>query len=97
MPWVSNHTDASISISITNNSGGENATFTVPPAILYNTIAPTAPEISDKNYWWRNHEETITVTTVAAKHSFTVQANDHVIIYTDSYETHPVTFGWLKP
>ena len=27
--------------------------------------------------------------------TFTVQPNDHVNIYTDSYETYPARFGWF--
>jgi hypothetical protein len=95
MPWVSNRTGADISVSFTYTSGGGtySDTRTIPPAILYKTSNATAPENSGKNYWPRNTAETITVTKEGGQYSFTVQANDHVDIYTDSYETYPASFS----
>ena len=96
MPWISNRSGVDITVSITNASGGSADQFNIQPAILYMTATPTAPESSSKNYWSRKAAETITVTIAGSKHSFTVQANDHVNIYTDSYETYPAHFGWFK-
>jgi len=101
MPWISNRTGADISVSITNTSGGSASSFNVKPAILYQTIVSVAPECSSRNYWSRKAAETLTVTIAGSTiegstHTFTVQPDDHVNIYTDSYEAYPVTVGWLK-
>ena len=96
MPWVSNRSSVDITVSITNTSGGSAASFKIQPAILYMTATPTAAECSGRNYWTRKAAETITVTMAGSTHCFTVQANDHVNIYTDSYETYPAHFGWFK-
>ena len=63
---------------------------------MYTTAAAAAPESSGSNYWTRTAAETITVTMAGSTYSFAVQANDHVNIYTNSYETHPAEFGWFK-
>jgi hypothetical protein len=95
MPWISNRTAVDIYVSITCNSGGNSNTFTIPPAILYKTATATAPEISGNNYWTRTDAETITVSKEGSTYTIPVQPNDHVIIYTDSYETYPARFGWF--
>jgi len=96
MPWISNRSGADISVSITNTSGGSHSSFNVKPAIMYQTIVAAAPECSSRNYWSRKAAETLTVTTPSSTQTFTVQPNDHVNIYADSYEAYPVTVGWLK-
>jgi hypothetical protein len=101
MPWISNRTDHDITVSITNTSGGSHSSFNVKPAVLYQTTVAAAPECSSRNYWSRKAAETLTVTMPSSKipgssQTFTVQPNDHVNIYTDSYEAYPVTVGWLK-
>ncbi|KAF8331555.1 hypothetical protein F5887DRAFT_1081233 [Amanita rubescens] len=95
MPWISNRTGVDIRVSITNDSGGNTETFLVPPAILYKTATATAPEISGNNYWTRTDSESLIVSMGDGTYSIPVQANDHVNIYTDSYETYPARFGWF--
>jgi hypothetical protein len=95
MPWVSNRSGFDIIVTITNTSGGSADNYTVKPAILYVTATSTVPESKGSNYWWRDGAETITVTAGEKTFKFEVQANDHVNIYTNSYETYPAKFGWF--
>jgi hypothetical protein len=96
MPWVSNRSGVDITVSITNTSGGSASSYKIQPAILYMTATATAPESSGSNYWTRKAAETLTVTMAGSTHCFQVQPNDHVNIYTNSYETYPAHFGWFK-
>ncbi len=96
MPWISNRTGTDIDVSITNTSGGSASSFKVEPAILYQTATATAPERPSRNYWSRKTAETLTVKVAGSAHNFTVQPNDHVNIYVDSYEAYPVHVGWFK-
>jgi len=98
MPWISNHTGDNIEVVLytDNPSQGNGSVFLVPPAIMYKTATATAPENSGNNYWTRTAAVTIVVMNLeGTTYRFTVQPDDHVNIYTDSYETHPARFGWF--
>jgi hypothetical protein len=86
MPWVSNRTAHNIIVSITKAHGGSDSNYTVEPASYYGPAAATA-ESRGSNYWSRSGPETLTlVIDGKEKTKFEVQPDDHVNIYTNSYE-----------
>lgn len=87
MVWVSNYASVPIVVSVTNNSGGDDGNF---------TIDPKGNETWGLNHWGRESEETITITWDGGKNtSFTIQAEDRVLVWDDAYgvETNVVTFN----
>jgi len=95
MPWISNRTASDIIVSITNNSGGNNAKYTIKPSSYYGQAAATA-ENSGQNFWTRSGPEILTVTIGGKeKTRLQVQKQDHVNIYADAYEISNVTWGWF--
>lgn len=90
MVWVSNHTSATITISITNQSGGSASVYKVDPAISYGFAIP---ERSNNNWWSRSGQETLTAHVGAKEVKFTVAKDDHVTFYEDRYEIFTAKFG----
>jgi hypothetical protein len=93
MVWVSNHTPKSIAVRITNTTGGSGDWFTVFPSIPYPDQA--VPEKKDYYWWTRDGPETLFVKVGGKSAQFTVDKDDHVIIYEDTYETFPAKWGSL--
>jgi hypothetical protein len=89
MVWVSNHTSSTITVSITNQTGGSNSNYSVDPAIPY-TFA--IPERFDNNNWARKGDETLTAQVGGKQVKFTVGKDDHVTIYEDTYQI--ITAKW---
>jgi hypothetical protein len=86
MPWVSNKTDANITVSITKKTGGgSDATFTVKPCIPY-APAGAIRESAVENYWTRKGAETLKAVIGGKEVTFEVQGDDHVNFYVDTYE-----------
>ncbi|KAL0945652.1 hypothetical protein HGRIS_014806 [Hohenbuehelia grisea] len=74
--WVSNQTCQKLTAQITNTSGGSAAEHTVPPKGEYY-------ENNAINSWSRNGPETITVRLGNKVKTFTVQPNQHVLVFID--------------
>jgi hypothetical protein len=93
MVWVSNHTPKSIQVRITNTTGGSADWFTVSRSIPYPDEA--VPEKKDDNWWPRDGPETLHLTVGEKGIKFTVNKDDHVILYEDTYETFPAKWGFF--
>jgi hypothetical protein len=80
MVWVSNHTSEGIAVSITNKTGGSNDTYIVSPCIPYKS------ETKPHNWWARSGSETLKAIVNGKGVTFTVNKDDHVTFYEDTYE-----------
>ena len=89
MVWVSNHSPGPITVTITADSGGSDAEYTVHPAILLESagsLVNPVKESCNTNFWKRHGPETLRVSMAGKEKSFRVQSNDHVVFYADAYE-----------
>jgi hypothetical protein len=94
MPWVSNHSPAPITVSITATTGGNDKTFTIEPSIPY-LIPHAIPETGDVNFWNRKGAEELAATIGGKDVAFSVQPNDHVTFYSDAYEIFTATVKFI--
>ena len=87
MVWVSNLSNAAITVTITNKTGGSASNYTVQPFI---SAGPTGIQIKNEswgnNHWSRSGAETLKFTINGTEKSFQVNPDDHVTFYVDTYE-----------
>jgi hypothetical protein len=85
MVFVQNRTAGSITVQITNTSGGSADTFTLPS----NFGPGGTPESFSGNHWGRTGFETVTVNANGKRITINNVNKDEVItVYTDCYERH---------
>jgi hypothetical protein len=84
MVWVSNYSAVTIVVSLTNNTGGSSADF---------TIYPKQNETWGKNHWGRSGDETIHIQWATKKtSSFKVGKDALVLVYNDAVGTSTADF-----
>jgi hypothetical protein len=84
MVWVSNYASVTIVVSVTNNTGGSAADF---------TIYPKQNETWDKNHWTRKGDETIHIQWATGKKtSYKVGKDARVLVYDDAVGTASADF-----
>lgn len=98
MPWVSNQTAHNIVVSITKNTGG---TVVIPiarlnqPSTTGQMVQPwkIRGKITGRGQALR--PETLRVVIGEKEITFEVQKDDHVNIYTNTYEVFTAKFSWF--